>query len=239
MNIALIFAGGTGQRMNSKTVPKQFLELHGKPILIYTIEQFEFHPQIDGVVVVCLKEWIERLRELINKFGLKKIKAVLPGGQTGQESIFNGVKWIFEHYPPETGVLVHDGVRPLIDSETISADIECLCKNGNAVTVTPAQETIAIDNDEEIVGRILNRDRCKIARAPQCFPIKVLYEAHIKAKTENLNGFIDSASLMQHNGMKLYMVEGPVYNIKITTPSDFYVFRAIMDAMENSQIFGL
>lgn len=242
MNIALIFAGGVGHRMNTKTIPKQFLELHGKPIIIYTLEQFDKHPEIDGIVVVCLETWISYLNKLLKKFGIEKVQAVVPGGYTGQASIRNGVYKINELYEKESIVLIHDGVRPLINSETISKNIQMVKEKGNSITVSPATETIAItideDNDDNEVGKIIPRVKCKIAKAPQCFILKNLYEAHYDAEQKGKEDYIDTACLMRDYGYKLYTVEGTPENIKITTPSDFYIFRAIMDARENSQIFG-
>ena len=149
MNIALIFAGGSGKRMNTKARPKQFLELHGKPIIIYTLEQFEMQPSVDGIVVVCLEGWISHLERMIRKFGMEKVKAIVPGGASGQESIFNGVKKIHELYPEDAVVLVHDGVRPLIDGDTIQAAIECTLEHGSAITTAPAIETITVSRGEE------------------------------------------------------------------------------------------
>ena len=122
MNIAVIFAGGTGQRMNSRTKPKQFLLVHGKPIIIYTLEAFDQHPDIDAIVVVCLKEYIDVLEQLITKFGVGKIAAIVPGGSSGQESIRNGVDKANRLYPADSVVIVHDGVRPLIDRRTRHRD---------------------------------------------------------------------------------------------------------------------
>ena len=144
MNIALIFAGGTGQRMNAGAVPEQFLKLHGKPIIIYTIEQFENHTQIDEIVVVCLEKWIPYLKKLLENFCIRKVNVIVPGGKTGQESIYNGIKVIFEKFPSDSIVLVHDGVRPLIDEATITANIDSVKKYGNAITVTPAIETLSL-----------------------------------------------------------------------------------------------
>ena len=238
-NIALIFAGGTGQRMNSKTVPKQFLELYGKPIIIYTLEMFNNHPDIDGIVVVCLETWIDKLEKMIKKFDIEKVISVVPGGTSGQDSIFQGLKAIYENYPNDAYVLVHDGVRPLIDVETISKCIECVHENGSAITVVPAMETIVLKSDENEFGDIVDRKKCRLARAPQCFKVSELYEAHLKARSENRDDFIDSAQLMNWYGTRLFEVLGQPENIKITTPGDFYVFRAILNARENSQIFGL
>ena len=239
MNIAVIFAGGTGQRMNTKTLPKQFLELHGKPILVYTLEHFQRHKAIDGIVLVCVEGWLDYCAELAEKYRLTKLTAIVPGGDCGQASIYNGLKKAGELYPVDTIVLVHDGVRPLIDGQTITAAIDCVRAHGSAVTVTPAVETIALRTETNQVDTIIDRSHCQMARAPQCFYLGELLDAHEKANTEGRSDFIDSASLMQHYGHSLYTVEGPAENIKITTPSDFYIFRAMVDARENSQIFGL
>ena len=239
MNIAIIFAGGTGQRMNSKTKPKQFLELHGKPILIYTLEQFQKHEQIDAIVLVCLPEWKDNCRDLIEKFKITKLCSIVSGGETGQESIFNGLDETFKRFPEESIVLIHDGVRPLIDAETISKDIECVQKNRSAITVSVASETISLRGENDTVGKIIDRSQCQIAKAPQCFVLKDIYLSHLKAQEQGLSDFIDSASLMSFFGYTLHTVEGPSENIKITFPSDYYVFRAILEAKENSQIFGI
>lgn len=239
MNIALIFAGGTGQRMNSKTKPKQFLELHGKPIIIYTLENFEQHPDIDGIVVVCLSGWIDYLKKLLDKFSITKVTHIVEGGRSGQGSIFNGLKTIHKNYPEDSVVLIHDGVRPLINEQLITDNIECVRKNGSAISVSPAIETITVKSENNKVGEIIERGRCELAKAPQSFFLKDIYAAHLKAQSDKYTKAIDSATLMRHYGHELYSVESSPENIKITSPSDFYIFRAIVDAKENSQIFGL
>lgn len=240
MNNAIIFAGGTGKRMNTRAKPKQFLEMHGKPVLIYTLQHFEEHSEIDNIVLVCLEGWIDYAKKLIKEFHIKKVIDIVPGGATGQESIFNGVACAYRNSNDDNDiVLVHDGVRPLIDGDTIT---ECLCsvrKYGSAITTTPAIETIFVDSDGDKVGKIFNRSQCAMARAPQCFYLIDLYKAHIKAQKERKFDFIDSAMLMQYYGMELHTVNGPIENIKITTPTDFYLFRALLDAQENMQIVGL
>lgn len=237
---ALIFAGGTGTRMSSRTRPKQFLELNGKPIIIHTLEHFEESPLVDFICVVCLESWIPRLNALMQRFGITKAKYVVPGGETGQDSIFNGLEAVYkcEEKPEELLMLIHDGVRPLINQQIIQDCVECAAENGNAVTVTKASETIITIDDSNDVDEVIDRTRVKLARAPQCFFLSDIYSAHLKAKSEGYSA-IDSATLMRHFGHKLATVEGPVENIKITTPSDFYMARAIMEERENSQIFGL
>ena len=238
LNIAVIFAGGAGQRMNTRSLPKQFLEVHGKPILVYTLECFQKHEDIHAIILVCLKEWIDYAEDLIEKYHLSKVVDVIPGGDSGQDSIFAGVQYAFENFDKDSIVLIHDGVRPLIRPDTISDCVRSVQEHGNAITTTPAVETVFLRNEDD-VGKIFDRARCTMARAPQCFYLKDIYEAHLKAREEGRHDFIDSAVLMQHYGARLFTVNGPVENIKITTPMDFYIFRALLDARENMQIIGL
>ena len=240
MNIAVIFAGGAGRRMNTRAIPKQFLEMHGKPVLVYTLEQFENHSQIDAIVLVCIELWVDYANKLIRDYHLQKVVAVVPGGETGQKSIFSGLSRARQLSKSDKDiVLVHDGVRPLIDAETITACLDSVKIHGNAVTTTPAIETIFVQEETGEVGQIFNRACCAMARAPQCFYLSDLYQVHLRAQADGRNDFIDSAMMMQHYGTKLYTVTGPAENIKITTPTDFYLFRALLDARENMQIVGL
>ncbi len=238
MNIALIFAGGTGQRMNSSTRPKQFLELHGKPILIYTLEQFETHEFIDAIVVVCVESWIDYCKGLIEKFGIKKVSCVMAGGKTGFLSRYLGISQAYEMFPPDSLVLFHDGVRPLIDHDTITRNIQCAKKYKSAVTVSPSTETVALQEEKNKVGRIIDRSQCQLAKAPQTFILKDVYQAHKEAVEKGIEDCIDTAYLMQKTGHSIHTVQGKPENIKITTPADFYIFRALLDAKENTQIFG-
>lgn len=239
MNYAVIFAGGTGKRMNSKTCPKQFLKLHGKEIIIYTLEHFENHPEIDGISVVCIEEWIDYLKKLVNKYQLKKVKWISPGGNTGQESIYNGLDAMRNQIEEDSVVLIHDGVRPLIDQDLITENIKIVREKGCAVTVVPAIETIMLMDNEGTIAKSIDRSRCRVVRAPQSFIYKELLQAHDKARKAGINNIIDSATMMTLEGYQLYPVNGKPENIKITTPSDYYTFRAIVEAEENSQIFGL
>lgn len=241
MNVGLIFAGGTGARINSGTKPKQFLELNGKPIIIHTLEHFENSEAIDAICVVCLEGWIERLKVLLDKYRITKVRWVVKGGSTGQESIFNGLDAVMKdaENPSDTLMLMHDGVRPLINDKTLSDCVACARAHGNAITVTSAYETIITVDDASRVNDVVDRTRAKLARAPQAFFLSDIHAAHLRARTEGYTGAIDSATLMRHFGAELHTVEGPVENIKITTASDFYIFRAIYEARENSQIWGL
>lgn len=235
-NIAIVFAGGTGKRMNTKSKPKQFLELHGKPILVYTLEAFNNHPEIDGIILVILESWIKYCEELVDRFRLNKVKAVIAGGGSALLSQRNGLKKAAELFGEDAIVLIHDGVRPLVNEDTISRNIACVKEHGTAITVTPAIETITIKTETGEIGQIIERSKVEMARAPQSFYIKDILEAHRKAHEEGKE-FIDSASMMQYYGHSLFSVEGSPENIKITTPNDFYTFRALVDARENFQIY--
>ena len=240
MNYAVIFAGGIGKRMNTKALPKQFLKLYGKEIIIYTLEHFEKHKEIDGIAVACVEEWIPYLKELIEKYRLEKVRAVIPGGRTGQDSIFEGIKAIDQLAQGDGHiVLIHDGVRPLINEQIITNCIKSVRENGSAITVAPAVETIIRVDGNQQVREVIERADCLMARAPQCFFLKDILEAHRKAVQENRHDFIDSASIMKYYGHTLSVVDGPVENIKITTPMDFYTFRALFEARESSQLFGI
>ncbi|MCQ2211188.1 MAG: 2-C-methyl-D-erythritol 4-phosphate cytidylyltransferase [Paludibacteraceae bacterium] len=242
MNIAVVFAGGVGSRMNTKSRPKQFLDLNGKPILIYTLELFDNHPQIDAIVCVCLESWIPYLKKMIRKFEINKVVEIVSGGKSGQDSIYNGL-CAAECYTKEQGVmqdsivLIHDGVRPLITEETITQNIDKVKECGSCITCVPAIETVIVAQQSGGL-QIPKRSDCKLARAPQSFYLKDIIEAHRKNReSENLD-FIDSCSLMSYYGMELGMIDGPMENIKITTPTDYFVFRAMVEVHENQQIFG-
>ena len=236
MNIALIFAGGVGKRMNSRGIPKQFIKVYNKEILVYTLEQFQDHNEIDAIVVVMLKNYIDYTKKLVEQYRLDKVKIIVEGGNTGQLSIYNGLVAANSIKTGNDIVLVHDGVRPLINSKVISDNIESVRKYGSAVTVATVNETIVSVDDEANIDQVYRRDHLKIARAPQCFYLNDLYANATKAFEDNLE-FIDSCSLMNHYGKKIKYVIGPIENIKITTVDDYYTFRAIIQAKENAQIY--
>lgn len=238
MNNALIFAGGSGTRMNSRGRPKQFLQFYGKELIIHTLENFQNHPEVDGIVIVCIEDWISYLEKLLKKYQIDKVRTVVPGGSTGQESIYNGLCAIKEFAPDDSIVLVHDGVRPFVNDELISNCIKSVKEHGSAITVTPAIETIATIADGKITS-ITDRSKCFHAKAPQCFIFGELLSAHEKARKDGNINMIDSASLMQYYGYELYTVQGNFDNIKITTPADFYTFKALYEVREQQQIFGL
>lgn len=238
MNNVLIFAGGSGSRINSRARPKQFLQFFGKELIIHTIENFQYHNEIDNIVIVCITEWISYLEKILVKFGIDKIRKIVPGGSTGQESIYNGLFAIKEKSGKDDIVLVHDGVRPFVNENLISNCIKMVKEKGSAITVTPAIETIVtLENGK--IETITDRSTCYHAKAPQCFYFDDLYCAHQKAIEDGKLNMIDSASLMKYYGHELYTIQGDPDNIKITTPADFYTFKALYEVRENQQIFGI
>lgn len=241
MNYALIFAGGVGNRMNSKARPKQFLEIHGKPIIIHTIEHFENHLEIDAICVVIVADWFNYMESLVDKYNLKKVKWIVPGGNSSLESQFNGLNVIRESegYSESDIVLIHDGVRPLIDDKVITECISGVKNYGSAVTVAPAIETIIRADQNNTIMDTFSRTECQLARAPQSFKLSEILSVHDKARAEGIYDFVDSTSMMLHYGYKIHTVEGPAENIKVTNPVDFYMCRALLDAKENSQIYGI
>lgn len=243
MNIAVIFAGGVGKRMHSKDLPKQFLHLHGYPVLVRTVSIFEECKLIDKVVIACHPEWIDFCSELVDQYHLSKVASIVPGGSTGQESIYRGLvaaKHIaFQSKSQDRDVvLIHDGVRPLIDEATIQENIESVKEYGSAITCVPVTETIALTDENDNISDIHPRESLRIARAPQSFWLDEIYSAHNMALKDGRSDFIDSACLMFYYGFKLHLIKGPIENIKVTTPGDFFAVQAVLNARENEQIYS-
>ncbi len=240
MNIAVIFAGGAGKRMHSKDRPKQFLEMYNKPIIIHTLEKFEKCDEIDAMVVVCIDGWIKHLEKLLYKYRIDKVRKIVTGANTGQMSIYNGLVAAKELSGSERSiVLIHDGVRPLIDDNLIRNNINAVMKNGSAITTSKVKETILVvdENSEEII-EVPPRKDSRVAKAPQSFWLDEILELHNRAQSDGIYDCIDSCTMMQMYGHSLYLVDGSDDNIKITTPEDFYVMRALVEAKENAQIYG-
>ncbi|MGN1337406.1 MAG: IspD/TarI family cytidylyltransferase [Candidatus Coprovivens sp.] len=229
MNIAVLFAGGKGTRMENATIPKQFMEIYGIPIIIRTCKAFQSNNNIDKIVIVTLNDWIDYTKELLKKYNITKAEHVVPGGSSGQLSIFEGLKCAIENYGENNIVILNDGVRPFIDSNLINGSIENVKKYGSSVSIVKATETISIVNDENEVLDIPNRDYCVFIKAPQCFYLKEIYNNHLKAISEGKTSFIDSASLMSHYGTKLHTIETNYNNIKITTVKDIKIAESIFE----------
>lgn len=238
MNIGIVLAGGTGSRIGMAGRPKQFLEVGGKPIIAHTLEHFERCPDVDEVIVVCLHNWIDYMWNLTERFSLRKVCAVVPGGATGQESIYQGLLAACKRSGGEDAiVLLHDAVRPFISPEVLTENIHAVQQYGSCVTCGPVTETIARTELGCITGAY-TRQEVRIARAPQCFWLKEILAAHEDARAKGKNDYLDSCSLMLRYKPALHFVEGSVENIKITEFEDVYLMQAFMRAREDKVNFS-
>lgn len=237
MVTALIFAGGTGRRMNVRSKPKQFLELHGKPIIIYTLEHFEYHDGVDRMVVVCLADWIAELKGLLRRYGITKVAEIVPGGETGHDSIYYGLDAMRKFSGNDDIVLIHDGVRPLITEELITENIRAVREYGNAITGERARESVVRCIDGETVAEVPLREQMFVAKAPQSFRYGEILELYEMARADGIKT-IDSSHLCSIYHAPMHIVVSSPNNIKITEPADFYIFRALYEALEGQQIFG-
>ena len=225
-------------RMGTSDIPKQFLLLHDKPIIIHTLEHFQNHPDIDAIVIACKEDWISHLQQLIDQYHIDKVRSVVPGGSTGQESIYHALlaaKTVSGD--DQAVVLIHDGVRPMINADTISRDIRSVNEHGSAITTAVVTETILVVNENESIQEVPDRERSRVAKAPQCFWLEDILACHERAKADGRLDFIDSCTMMKTYGYELYLVDGPQENIKITTQEDFYMIRALLDVKEDLQFF--
>ena len=233
MNHALIFAGGCGRRMENASIPKQFLQIDGIPMIIHTLRAFDQHPEIDDIAVVCIEAWIDELKDMIKLYGIKKVVEIVPGGSNGQMSIYNGLKVLMKHMEGTNDiVLVNDGVRPNISEDLITRNIESVKKYGSAISSSPVIETV-IDVDGEFAEKVCDRNRQRHAKAPQSFYLSELYATHEKALEEGLVDFIDSGTMMFHYGKRLHLVDSSVDNIKVTTMKDYYLIEEIWKRRHN------
>lgn len=244
MNIAVIFAGGAGKRMHSREKPKQFLDLYQKPIIIHTLQHFEEHPDIDVITVVCIEEGISYLQELLEKYHIKKVSEIVKGGATGQDSIYEGlcsarrIAAEAGKNADETIVLIHDGVRPMIDADLITRNIESVKETRSAITTGLVTETI-LETSGSKIEKVPDRAHSRTAKAPQSFYLSDILNAHERARQEGRHDYIDSCTLMSHYGYDLNLVDGSDENIKITTPKDFYLCRALMEVKEDAQLLRI
>lgn len=242
MNIAIIFAGGIGQRLNNgeNSTPKQFLKINDKPIIIRTLELFQTHKDIDKIYISIHPDYYEYMQELVKYYYITKTAGIVNGGKTGQESIYNALKLTQKENPQDSIVLIHDGVRPNITEEVITKNIECTKKNGNAITCTSCFETILISENGINPEHVPYRKDTYAAQAPQTFHLGEVIEAHeITRKTNpNYTDIVDTCTLYKTLNKKTFMVKGNRGNIKITTIEDLYILRALIRYKEDLEAFG-
>lgn len=242
-NIAIIFAGGTGQRLNNgeNSIPKQFLKINEKPIIIHTLELFQNHPSIDKIYIAIHPDYYEYMQELVKHYYITKTAGIVKGGATGQDSIYNALKLAQSENPEDSIVLIHDGVRPNITEEVITKNIECAKKNGNAITCTSCFETILVSENGKNPQHVPYRKHTYSAQAPQSFHLGEIVQAHESTRKVNPNytDIVDSCTLFKTLNKPTYMIFGNRGNIKITTIEDLYILRAFIRYKEDLEAFGL
>ena len=235
MNIAIIIAGGSGNRMG-QDIPKQFINVCDKPILIYTLESFQKHPKIDAIEVVCIDGWQDILLAYAKQFNITKLKWVVSGGKTGQESIRNGVYNLEDKCKPDDIVIIHYGIRPLVD-EIVLSDVIIKCeKYGNAVTSMPYNEQIFIIDDEISTTNYIPRETLRRVSTPQAYKFEKLIWAYKKAFNEGIGiyGSSYTNTMMVELGERLYFAAGSDKNIKLTTKDDLELFKAYLNSEKDS-----
>ena len=231
MNIALIIAGGKGQRMQQE-IPKQFLNVNDKPVIMYTLEAFQSHPDIDRIGVVCVDGWHDILRAYARQYRIDKLEWVVSGGENGQASIRNGVFHAEQLYGEQDIILVHDAIRPMVSHEIISDCIVQCKKHGSAVSIVPCNTVALRRTTDNLSSEVVPRDRLALTQTPQAFPLKRLADAHRKALETGILNSIASCTLMVELGESVHFSIGAETNIKLTTPDDLKIFKALLALRE-------
>ncbi len=234
MNIALIIAGGRGMRMGQE-IPKQFLTVEDKPVIAYTMEAFQKHPDIDVIAVVCVEGWDSILSAYARQYGISKLKHIVPGGENGQTSIRNGVFELERHYAPDDLVLIHDAIRPLVSQDIISECIATARERGSAIVAIPCQEAMLETEDQRSSRRVCPRENLKRTQTPQGFPLGRIAGAHRRALERGITNSVASCTLMVELGEPVYFCAGSEKNIKLTTPDDMEIFRALLHLRDRQE----
>ena len=234
MNIALLTAAGTGSRMG-QDIPKQFMHVENKPLIIHTMEAFQNHPSIDGIIVVTLSAWTEVLKAYASQFNITKLRWVVPGGATGQESIYNGLVELKKELSDDDVVMVHDGNRCLVSSEIISNSLATFYACGSAVAAIPCVEAVFKSNDNGASSTIsIPREQLFRTQTPHTYTLGKLLWAHEEAKRLGIKNTAASCTLMQQLGETVYFSKGSETNLKITTVDDMLIFEALLHTKKES-----
>lgn len=232
-NIALIIAGGVGARMG-QDIPKQFINVYDKPVIVYTMEAFQNHPSIDAIEIVCLDGWHEVLWAYAKQFGISKLENIVLGGVNGQDSIRNGLHDIANRYKDEKDiVLIHDAIRPMVGTDIISDNIRVCRQYGNAITVVPCTAAMLKTYDSLSTKEQVPRDNLKITQTPQAFFLKDIVEAHKEALEKGITNSVASCTMYIELGKKLFMSTGSEKNLKLTTTEDIEIFKALLNAKKD------
>lgn len=231
MNVAIVIAGGVGSRMGQE-IPKQFIHIDDKPVIIYTLEAFQAHPQVDAIEVVCIDGWQDVLKAYCRQFGITKLKWVTTGGETGQESIRNGVYNLEGELMDDDIAIIHDGVRPMLEPEVLTDVIRVAQQYGNAVTSMPYNEQIFVVNedDETTTTQYIPRETLRRVSTPQAYRYKLLLDSYKRAFAEEIGiyGSSYTNTMMVELGETLHFAAGSDKNLKLTNPENLETFRAYL-----------
>lgn len=228
-NIGLVIAGGSGNRMH-QDIPKQFITVHERPVIVYTLEAFQNHPEIDAIAVVCIEGWEQVLWAYAKQFNITKLKYVVPGGKNGQDSIRNGVYELEKHFDKDDIVLIHDAIRPMVSAEIISDCINKTRKYGDAITVIPCAEAMMQTEDGMVSTGSYPRDNLKRTQTPQGFRLGKICDLHRRALEAGITNSVASCTLMIEMGEQVHFSAGSEKNIKLTTVEDIDIFKALLKA---------
>lgn len=234
-NIVILTGGGIGSRTH-QDIPKQFIHVNNKPIIIYTLEAFQRHPSIDEICVAILEGWEQMLWAYARQFNIAKLKYVVTGGATGQESIFNGLRAIRADHNDEDVVIVHDGNRPMIEPDIISENLATQKKYGSAVTTIPCTEVVFVSENKVDSDKSIPRENLQRTQTPHSYYLGDLWEAHMEAQRRGIKNTAASCSLMEALGKKSYFSRGSEKNLKITTVDDIEIFKALLEAKKDTWI---
>ena len=227
MNIALLTAAGSGQRMH-QNIPKQFLTVEERPVIVYTMEAFQRHSNIDVIAVVCLDGWENILQAYADQFNITKLKHIIPGGKNGQDSIRNGLYELEKHYSKDDIVLIHDGNRPMVSQEIISDCIVTTKRHGCAIPVIPCAEVLVYTEDGDSSDSCYPREKLKRTQTPHGFPLGKICDLHRRALEAGITNTAASVSLMIEMGERVYFSSGSEKNMKLTTIEDIDIFKALL-----------
>lgn len=243
MNHAIVLAAGTGQRMRNGGLPKQFLKLMGKPIIIYTLEKFEASAEIDDITIACHGSYVEHMRRLLQLYQIKKAVRVVVGADDRQGSLRKGLDAVAENGGAADDItVIHDGVRPMVSLSTIHENIRVAKQYGCAITVHPVTETVVITGNETVdMSGFTKRVNTYSMTSPQSFQLGTIMEAYRNIETMDQGEIplLDAAMVYARTGGEVHLVKEQGANIKITTPEDFYFLKALLELEENKYVFGL
>ena len=231
--IAMVTAGGSGSRMH-QNIPKQFLTVNERPVIVYTLEVFEKHPEIDAIAVACLESWENVLEAYAQQFNIRKLKYIVQGGKTGQESIKNGLFELEKHFQHNDIVVIHDGNRPMLSPEVLSDSLRVVRKNGNAVAAIPCAEVVMETEDKNISTCMYEREKLVRTQTPHSFYLGDICSLYREADEAGITNCAASCQMMELLGKHVYFSAGSEKNLKLTTLDDIDIFKALLNTERSS-----